>query len=202
MLVILNGKKIGESADGGRIKLIFPKTGDYTLKIIDPNKEYLEKTYSLNISKQTIGKEYKVEIDPKTGTSFSIVDKTTGISIKGVYVFRDDKEVGLTDSLGHYAEDFDPDPKKYFDYSFKADHYMSVDKKKIYRNPGRQTDNIELTKLTSTVLLLDGKGNFAPYVDVLISNRKVGETDGAGEYEFSPKSIGERFSRCSVLIRI
>ena len=189
-----DGREIGEPVSMGRVKLIFPKTGDYTLKIIDPNKEYLEKTFSLNISQRTIGKEYKVEIDLKTGISFSIVDKTTGIALKGVHVFRDKKEVGKTNSLGHYAEDFDPDPRKYFDYSFKSDHYMSVDNKKIYRNPGRQTDNVELTKLTSNILLIDGKGNFAPYVDVLISNKKVGETDGAGEYEFSPKSIGETFS--------
>ena len=189
-----NGINMGESKGLGSVKIIFPKVGYHTLDISDPNEEYLKKSYRLNIPQDAIGEEYTVEIDPKTGVSFSLIDKKTRKALMSVQVYREGKRVGKTNDLGLYAEDFDPAPGNYYYYSFKADHYSHLDKMKIYRQPGRVKEEIILKKLTTTLSLKDDLGNPVPYVDIYIDEKIVGQSNGAGKYVFSPVQIGDAYS--------
>nr|MBC8488593.1 hypothetical protein [Bacteroidota bacterium] len=193
LTVIRDGEETGEPAGIGRVKLIFPEIGSYKIGISDKKKAYLEKTHSLSVTQITIGNEYTVEIDPKTGISFSLID-TSGNALEGVHIFRDSKEVGTTDKEGRYAEDYDPDPHNYFIYSFTAEHYLPVEKKIIYRKPGRTIEEIKLMQLSATIVLKDEHGNPAPYVDVYMDGKVVGQSNDYGEFRFSPNRVGDYYS--------
>ncbi len=194
LIINRNGMNMGESNGMGSIKVIFPKMGHHLLEISDPNEEYLKKTYSLNIVQDAIGTEYTVEVDPKTGVSFSLIDAKTGNALKDVQIYREGKKVGQTNDLGLYTEDFDPAPGNYYYYSFKADHYLQLDKKKIYRQPGRVKEEIELKILTATLSLKDDLGDPVPFVDIYIDEVNRGQSDDVGQYNFYPIQIGDVFS--------
>ena len=193
LTVTRDGEEIGEPAGMGRVKLIFPEIGSYKVGIKDKSRAYLDKSRSLDIKQNTIGNEYTVKINPKTGVSFSLIDKTSGNALKGIHVFRDSKEVGTTDVAGGYAEDYDPDPSNYYTYSFKIDHYSPVEER-IYRTPGRSKKDIELEQLKATITLKDEVGNPVLNVEVSVGKKIIGTSDVTGELQFSPKSLMENYS--------
>ena len=188
-----DGKEIGEPAGMGRVKLIFPEIGKYNIGIKDRSRAYLDKSRSLDINQFTIGNEYTVKIDPKTGVSFSLIDKTSGNALKGIHVFRDSKKVGTTDAAGGYAEDYDPDPNNYYTYSFKIDHYLP-EEERIYRTPGRSKKDIELEQLKATITLKDEVGNPASNVEVSVGKKIIGTSDVSGKLQFSPKRLGVNYT--------
>jgi len=148
----------------------------------------------LDLKQNSIGKVFTVAIDPITGISFTYIDAATGEPLKGVHVFCNGKEIGQSDKNGKFSNDYNPDPKNYNNYSFKADHYLSIENKRIYRSPGRTKKEIELEKLTATILLKDELGGQVPYVDISIVGMVSGQSDASGEFRFSPKKIGDSYS--------
>ena len=193
LLIKRNGKETGDPVGQGRVKLIFPRIGDYSLQILDPKKEHLEKTYPLKITQRTIGKENIVKIDPITGISFTLIDKTAGNALAGVHVFRGKKEVGTTDKAGRYAEVYYPDPGNYYTYSLEKDHYLTV-KKRIYRSPGLHKGEFKLEQLSAIIILKDEVGDPASNVEVFVGNKSIGTSDAAGKLQFSPRRLEENYN--------
>jgi len=193
LTVIRDGKEIGKSSGLDRIKLIFPHTGLHELKITDKSKDYLEKTYPLNIQQNVIGDEFIVEIDPKTGVSFTVIDRSKGGLLEKISVARDGDKIGKTNKDGEYIEDYNPDPGNYYTYSFFADNYLPIEKQ-IFRIPGRHKEQIELEQLVAKVTVKDELGNPAAGVEVLVGDSVIDKTNSHGELNFSPKRVGETYS--------
>lgn len=190
--IFFSDEQVGQTNDEGEYHFSPKNIGDtYAIKFLSPDNSYIttQSTFYLNKNEQ----QETFSILRWSWIEFHLVD-SEGSPVPGVRIYRDDKEVSLTDTSGVYNKDFEPDPQGYFDFSFKKDYYMNEERKKVYRNPGKYIEEIQLKKLKTTVILKDDLGDIAPYVDVYISGEKVGQTDAVGEYHIFPKKIGDSYS--------
>jgi hypothetical protein len=180
---------------GTSTKIVFPRLGEYTLRIKDTLGLYTEKTVLLTVNNSKIGNTKIVYLDPISRIDFVIVDANTQSPISTPSLMIDGQAV--TDGIqnGKYTYTFERDDLLRIEVQIKAKNYASKSIS-IDRTLGITNQNVPLDKLFATLIIKSQDGKPAQGIKVKSGQLLVGDLDDQdqGRLKLYPEDEGQEYN--------
>lgn len=177
---------------GTKTKLLFPKVGDYAIKIKESSGLYNEKQTSLSVSNTSLGDTKTIYLDPISRIDFVFVDAITQKSVSNPILIIDGQKVTAKIQNGKYSHTFKEDNSVKIEVLIEAENYASK-QITIDRQIGITPKRVELDELLAILIIQSQEGKPAPAVQVSEGTKRLGESDGQGHLVLSPLKEGQDY---------